>query len=215
VTAIGRLAFEVCFNLTSINIPNSVTSIGEWAFTTCDGLTSVTIPNSVTAIGEGAFYNCTGLTDVYCYAEKVPSTGADVFTNSNISNATLHVHAASIAAYKAQAPWSSFKSVVSLPTCATPTITYADGKLTFHCATEGVTYTYNITNADIQGGKADEVQLTGVYLVTVYASKEGYDNSSVATFEIPMNLLKGDLNNDNMINALDIQEVINIASTKD
>ena len=61
---IGASAFEGCWDLTSVTIPNSVTSIGDYAFSGCDGLTSVTIPNSVTEIGDYAFSGCTGLTSI-------------------------------------------------------------------------------------------------------------------------------------------------------
>lgn len=64
VTGIGKSAFERCYNLTSVTIPNSVTNIGNSAFYVCSGLTSVTIPNSVTSIGEYAFGYCSGLTSV-------------------------------------------------------------------------------------------------------------------------------------------------------
>ncbi|MBO5799236.1 MAG: leucine-rich repeat domain-containing protein, partial [Paludibacteraceae bacterium] len=64
VTTIGKGAFEFCFGLTSVTIPNSVTTIGDEAFYYCDGLTSVTIPNRVTTIGEAAFEYCTGLTSI-------------------------------------------------------------------------------------------------------------------------------------------------------
>ncbi len=99
--------------------------------------------------------------------------------------------------------------------CATPTITYADGKLSFSCETEDVKYTYHVTYDYVNDGNADEVQLTAVCKVTVYASKEGYADSEVATIEITVNAgggLRGDLNDDSKVNALDIQEVINIAS---
>lgn len=64
VDSIGDDAFDLCFGLTSITIPNSVTSIGESAFWDCSGLTSITIPNSVTSIGKYAFEWCSGLTTI-------------------------------------------------------------------------------------------------------------------------------------------------------
>ena len=96
-------------------IPNSVTSIGPFAFCSCYGLTSITISNSMTSIGEYAFGWCSGLLDVYCYAEKMPSTENNAFNSSNYSNATLHVPAASIESYKAKSPWSGFGNIVALP----------------------------------------------------------------------------------------------------
>ncbi|MEE1288322.1 MAG: leucine-rich repeat domain-containing protein, partial [Bacteroidaceae bacterium] len=77
-------------------------------------LTSVTIGNSVTWIGSEAFHDCPELLDVYCYAEKVPSTESDAFNGSYPENATLHVPAASIDSYKATAPWSRFGKIVAL-----------------------------------------------------------------------------------------------------
>lgn len=64
VTSIGDMAFEECYNLTNIEIPNSVTSIGYAAFRYCRGLTNIEIPNSVTRIGYSAFSNCSNLTSV-------------------------------------------------------------------------------------------------------------------------------------------------------
>ena len=64
VISIRQGAFFLCYELTSVTIPNSVTSIGKEAFSDCYGLTSVTIPNSVTSIGEYAFYACSSLASV-------------------------------------------------------------------------------------------------------------------------------------------------------
>jgi predicted TIM-barrel enzyme len=98
--------------------------------------------------------------------------------------------------------------------CATPTIIFADGKLKFSCETEGVEYVSEVTVADAKKNYSSEVSLTGVYKVSVYATKDGYENSDVATAEFTMSGggMKGDVNTDGTVNALDIQEVINIAS---
>ena len=58
----------------------------------------------------------------------------------------------------------------------------------------------------------NDIALPLTYIVKVYASKEDYTDSDVATANINVRGMKGDLNEDNVVNALDIQEVIDIAS---
>jgi hypothetical protein len=58
VKEIGNYAFNECFNLTSVTIPNSVTYIGKYAFKFCQRLTSIIIPNSVATIDYHAFFCC-------------------------------------------------------------------------------------------------------------------------------------------------------------
>ena len=65
--------------------------------------------------------------------------------------------------------------------CATPTISYANGKLTFNCETEDVNFNYNITDTDIKSGVSNEVDLTVTYHISVYATKEDFEDSEVAT----------------------------------
>ena len=64
VTTIGNSAFNNCVSLTSVNIPDDVTSISGSAFNSCYSLTSVNIPDGVTTIGNSAFNNCYSLTSI-------------------------------------------------------------------------------------------------------------------------------------------------------
>lgn len=64
VTAIGYKAFCFCYNLTSVEIPNSVDSISSHAFNGCERLQRVVIPNSVVTLYPCAFNSCTSLKSV-------------------------------------------------------------------------------------------------------------------------------------------------------
>ena len=127
VTSLGNAAFVYCNDMVSIEIPNSVTSIGTEAFWGC-GLTSITIPANVKNIGNYAFY-CSSLTNMYCYAKDLPGTDGEIFLEVDLKNATLHVPAASLEAYKTTVPWKNFGHIVALPDELTDieSIAIADG----------------------------------------------------------------------------------------
>lgn len=103
--------------------------------------------------------------------------------------------------------------------CATPTIKIVDGKLKFTCGTEGVTFktTYNIVgSADNVDG--DEVILGGTATcqVSVYATKDGYEDSDVATADVEISWgKKGDVTGDGEVNVSDLVTTTNIIMGKD
>lgn len=198
VTAIDDGAFSNCWRLATIIIPNSVTSIGVNAFNGCNGLTSVTIPNSVSSIGAGAFAGCKNLTTVISLIENPfdieGKTGTDkTFDLDIFNNATLYVPLGTIKKYKNTEGWKDFVFIEEgtgpdssgdtpkIKMCTKPTISYQNGKLIFICDTEGATCLSTITDTDITSYSSNEVQLGVTYHISVYATKDGYENSDVAT----------------------------------
>ena len=195
VTSIGNSAFYKCTSLTSITIPNSVTSIGSSAFQSCSSLTSITIGNSVTSIGNQAF-NGVDITSIVSLIENPfeitgKSSNLSTFSLNTFNNSTLYVPAGTIDKYKATQGWKDFLFIEEgtggggvAPTpqkCEKPSISYSKGKLTFHSATEGAAYQYSITDSDIKSGNAQDVQLGVTYIISVYATKAGYENSETTT----------------------------------
>lgn len=98
VISIGDSAFRSCFDLTSVEIPNSVNSIGNYAFYDCTGLNSVKIGTGVLSIGKEAFCRddnysnlpLLNLCKIILLPNTVPSGLSDAFGGS-ISNRITYV----------------------------------------------------------------------------------------------------------------------------
>ena len=95
-------------------IPNDVTDIGHSAFYGRTQMPSIRIPASVTRIREQAFCYCTALRDVYYDATVVPAIQSSVFYSVPLSEATLHVPADMVEAFKQAAVWKDFGQIVPL-----------------------------------------------------------------------------------------------------
>ena len=111
VTLIEWAAFEGCSKLKSISIPVGVVEIAGKAFGGCSSLTSITIPNSATKIGENAFDGCTSLASVYCKPTTPPSGDWWMFDN-NASGRKIYVPTESVDAYKAAEYWSEYANYI-------------------------------------------------------------------------------------------------------
>lgn len=122
VTSIGKSAFDLCYDLTSVNIPNTVKSIGYAAFYECKGLTEISIPNSITFIGDRAFDTCRGLTSV-TISESLTTVGKETFYGcSGLTSLTIPNSVTSIESHA----FSGCSSLTSL-TIPNSVITIGDG----------------------------------------------------------------------------------------
>ena len=64
IRSIGNSAFDLCNNLVSVEIPESVTFIGYDAFRDCSKLTEIILPSGITSINRLSFAWAGGLTSI-------------------------------------------------------------------------------------------------------------------------------------------------------
>lgn len=209
VTIINQSAFLGCTSLISIIMGNSVKSIGKSAFENCTSLTSVSIPNSIYSIEDSSFKRCTNLKDVFCYAENISYCNTNIFEDSSIEYATLHIPESAIETYKTSTPWSKFGKFMILDgtetrKCSTPSISYIDGTIHFSCDTEGAEFYYTLNNNDTKIGNTlagtKSITLEACYDITCYATASGYKKSDVATAKLYWLPTSGSFESDNLNN---------------
>ena len=150
-----------------------------------------------------AFYAC-DIEEVISKIENPFSISSNTFNDNTFNNCKLYVPIGTIEKYNTTEGWKNFAFIEEMR-CEKPTIAYKDGILVFSCATEGVTYQYNISSS-IKSGEGNNIDFTPKFTITAYATKDGYDNSETATLEVSI----GDANCDGIINAADITTIVNI-----
>ena len=125
--AIPGGCFEGCENLSNMVLPKSLKSIGNTAIPYF--ASEVVIPEGVTSIGAGNFINSNSITipstaqtigriggaklrDVYC--NVIAPLSSKCFDDTYAAQATLHVPAFSVNAYKLSDEWYHFNSIVPI-----------------------------------------------------------------------------------------------------
>lgn len=83
---IGYGAFNNCYNLKEVTIPDGVTGIGGQAFTNC-ALQTVALPDSITSIGSLSFASCP-LSEI-SLPENLRSLGYGAFLTTNLKSIQL------------------------------------------------------------------------------------------------------------------------------
>ena len=82
IESIGNEAFSKCMNLTKINLPAHLPGISAGLFKSCSSLASIGIPDSVTTIGREAFCGCGALERVQL-PKGLTEIGETAFANCN------------------------------------------------------------------------------------------------------------------------------------
>ncbi len=211
VVYISQKAFYACMHLTSLTLPNSVTNVDAEAFYNCNSLTYIKLSDNLINIGSLAFYNCSQVESIIlpsslksidsyafsgCNFSVVTSQitepfkiSTNTFSDNTFYNATLKVPNGTVEKYKSTEGWEKFFYIESVSggdnefdKCKSPTISYQNGKLVFNSETSGVSFQYTISDTDIKSSvSSKEVQLNVTYKITVFATKEGYKDSDIAT----------------------------------
>lgn len=110
ITSIGQYAFSHCYNLRKCELPEGVTAINESAFTSCFGFLDFVIPSTVTTIGKCAFLYNDGVHSFRVKGTTPPALEATALTYVSDA-ATIYVPYSAdhsvLAAYKEATGWSS------------------------------------------------------------------------------------------------------------
>lgn len=167
-----------------------VTAFGDNAFKECGGLKSVTIPSSVTSLGSNCFEMCSSI-EKATFQGKLPK---NTINCELPSTCIFYVPKAYYQDYKDALGWKYSYIYASKDSesgeekpneqCAVPTISYADGKLTFASSTPNAEYHYTITDTDMALDAYSQdgiVKLSAAYNISAYATADGYKASDKAT----------------------------------
>ena len=224
-TEISENEFYGCTSLQRVTIGDGITAIGNRAFSGCSSLQYFAFGSKVANIGQEAFSDCAAVTEIISKATTPPTCGTQALDDINKWDCKLYVPTGTQTAYSGANQWKDFffseegtgtatqnpEGQPETGKCETPTITVKDGKIHFACATEGVTFTYNVS-AVTPSGVGNDVSPSALK-ITVYASKPGYEMSDAATTEITGGAaggIRGDLTGDGIVNVADHVELSNI-----
>ncbi len=218
--------------LTSLDISKNTKLKGLYCYN--NQLTSLDVSKNTELIGMYCYSNQIYGTAMDALVASLPNIVSEYIPGSGDADGTMRViydenegnviTTTQVAAAKAKGwipqyfngkYWLNYAGSEPTPKekCATPTISFVGGKIVFDCETEGVEFVSEVTCSDSGKYNSSEIPVTSTYTVSVYAKKDGYEDSDVATKEITVGGstgIKADVNEDGNVNGTDIQEVINI-----
>ena len=168
-------------------------------------LKKVTLNEEIKQIRSSAFKDCSALTYFYCKAIDPPAVYANAFSGMNCGDVTLYVPDGSLEAYSKDEMWSKFGTIKTfsgeeVTRCATPVISFDNGKLNVTCETEGAVCYYSMGTAILPSldftpfNQNTDFSRKMSVTVSAYAIAEGYTQSEMATavLSFGMGVLKSD-----------------------
>ena len=213
--------FTGCSALTQIDVSHFNTSQVSYMnslFENCMGITSIDVSNfNIARVQEmkSMFSGCSALKTIYSDATWFCSYSPDMFKDctSLVGGAGTTYDADHIDVNYARIDGGTdapgyFTSVSDMPKiCAKPVISVVDGKIVFDSTTEGVTYKSSISKS-FTGSSAN---LKDTYTLSVYAVKDGYEDSEAVTVEIQLDSLgkKGDVDGNGVVEIDDAERIVN------
>ena len=190
VEIIGDFAFQET-NLETVVLPEGLKKLGASVFQWTK-ISNLNIPSSVESIADIGIMSY--LTSISCKGAVPPDIGNKEsfienvsWYNNNNKAVKLIVPKGCLEVYKNDECWGLFNWIVEAEDeyvekkCATPTIQYVDGKLFCSSTTEGAECFITISSPDMGTYTGSEVPLQGIYNISVYATKDSYENSETAT----------------------------------
>lgn len=222
-TEISENEFYGCTNLQQMEIGDGVTTIGKWAFSGCSSLKYFAFGSQMATIGQNAFSDCTAIEEIISKAQTPPVCGSQALEDINIWECKLYVPDGCTAAYEDADQWMNFlfkeEGEGTLPQggenpdnpddskkCDMPTITVDGSSVKFDSNTSGVIFHYTITSSDAKSDITNSgIEVKNSYTVSVYATKEGYIDSEVASksFQVSGAGKKGDVDGNGVVNVAD------------
>lgn len=231
LNGISESMFAGCSALVEAELPG--TSIGRSAFENCTNLLSLRLSTTTYSIADYAFKGCDKLNRMYYGGADNCSFSTDALTGFVPGNCLLYADAKYIPALKANANWKKFiivEGAEALRKLSDPVISVSGNVVNFRLAqsedaAHEVAFHYTATRVlaadetiEFAEGAACKASLplrpmaeTQKYLITVYATCDGYTDSRKTSAVVELdsdNVLEGDMDGNGSITIGDMTQLI-------
>jgi surface protein len=220
VTDMSYMFFN-CHSLTSLDLSNfntaSVTNMSDM-FWQCSQLTTLDVSSfntSKVTDMEDMFNGCSNLTTILCNNTWSCENSWNMFLACSLLKGAISYDEEKTDGTYANPVIGYFTAKVIETRCAKPVISMKDGKLILSCETEGVEFVAQVEPLNTTLIEGATISLPNLYRVTVYAKKEGLEDSEPATMDVEMNIgSKGDVDSDGVVDISDAVRIVNLLMGK-